>query len=104
MGWRGWRRAGTIPGMDSPDLAPLRRDLRLRVMAGTDPRPTPYLVVLCEADRCVPVTDLPEQRPEAAEAVLARQAACYRTDGVVGRLMLVNRRTGVVVVVRRVWP
>ena len=68
-----------------------------------------YFVAVCEGRRCVKVADLdglPGGPPTEAEAValLARIAADLRQRGVLGRAVLLDRRTKTVVAKRRVWP
>ena len=73
------------------------------------PVPSAYVIVLCEARRCVEVLDLAGPTDEAAReaeavAALAHLARLFRDGGAVGRLVLRERRTGAAVAARRVWP
>jgi hypothetical protein len=65
-----------------------------------------YLFAVCEGRRCVPIEELEAEWLSEAEAVaaLALLAARLRARGGVGRVVLVDGRTGAVVATRRVWP
>ena len=68
-----------------------------------------YLVAVCEGRRCVGVADLddvPGGPPTEAEAIalLDRIAADLRQRGVLGRAVLLDRRTEAIIARRRVWP
>ncbi len=67
--------------------------------------PPAYVVALCEGGNCLRVKDLAEAEPrEEAVALLARLAARLRAMGAVGRVVLLDGRTGEAVAERRVWP
>ena len=73
------------------------------------PVPSAYVLLHCEGRRCLEVVDfadLTDKAPTEAEAmvVLEGLADRFRARGVVGRLVLLDRRAGVVVAERRVWP
>ena len=75
----------------------------------TGPGAPSYVVAVCEGRRCVGVADLagvPGGPPAEAEAValLGWLAADLRARGVLGRAVLLDRRTKTVVAKRRVWP
>ena len=64
-----------------------------------------YVVAVCEGGTCLRLKDLDEAEPrEEAVALLARLAARLRAMGAVGRVVLLDRRTGEEVAERRVWP
>ena len=72
-------------------------------------QPPAYAILHCEGRRCVEVADLADladEAPAEAEAVafLERLAARFRAAGAIGRVVLVDRRTGDIVATRRVWP
>jgi hypothetical protein len=67
--------------------------------------PPAYVVALCEGGTCLPVKDLAEAEPrEELVALLARLAERLRAVGAIGRVVVLDRRTGEVVAARRVWP
>ena len=63
-----------------------------------------YVLAVCEGDRCAPVVPLPGVPRETAVRSLAELAARLRAKGALGRLALLDGRTGAVVAARRVWP
>ena len=65
---------------------------------------TAYVLAVCEGDRCVPVVPLPGVPRATAVKSLAELAARLRAKGALGRLALLDARTGAVVARRRVWP
>ena len=69
-------------------------------------QPPTYLIALCEGTRCVPVLELDDAPTTEAEAVvlLAQVADRLRDKGAIGRVLLLDGRTGAVVAERRVWP
>ena len=73
--------------------------------AGDDAGGAPALVLaVCEGGRCVPVVPLPGVPRAAAAGSLAELAARLRAKGALGRVVLLDGRTGAVVASRRVWP
>ena len=73
---------------------------------GATPSAPRYRLVLCEGDHCVLAPDLGGGCPAVgdAEGVIECRAAQYRAAGAVGRLVLVEAKSGTTVASRRVWP
>ena len=63
-----------------------------------------YVLAACEGDECVPVVPLPGVLRPVAVGALAELAARLRAKGALGRVVLLDARTGAVVASRRVWP
>ena len=103
LGWRVSCDAGDPGGApDGPAPSSARQDRPV-------PQPPAYAIVHCEGRRCVEVAaldDLADETLAEAEAVafLERLAARFRAAGAIGRLVLLDRRTGEAVATRRVWP
>ena len=73
----------------------------------TEPPEGPaYLILVCEGGRCVPVRDFAGEDWTEAESVarLALLATRLREVGALGRAVLLDQRSGRVVVRRRIWP
>ncbi len=73
----------------------------------------PYLIVVCEGERCRPMVAIADQDeqdvdPDSAnkqlEHALATMASLLRTKGALGRLVLVNVDTGELIATRQIWP
>ena len=69
--------------------------------AGGDPR---YVIAVCEGAACVPAVPVPDVPRAVAIGWLAELAARFRAKGRLGRVVLLDGRTGAVVATRRVWP
>ena len=63
-----------------------------------------YVIAICEGAECVPMLTLPPVRRRVAVGWLGELAAGLRAKGVLGRVVLLDGRTGAVVAGRRVWP
>ena len=69
--------------------------------AGGDPR---YVIAVCEGAECVPAVPIPDAPLWVAVGWLGELAARFRAKGMLGRVALLDGRTGAVVAGRRVWP
>ena len=63
-----------------------------------------YVLAACEATACVPIVAFPALPRVAAVGWLAELADRLRAKGGLGRLALLDARTGAVVASCRVWP
>ena len=68
--------------------------------------PPTYTILVCEGRRCVPVRDFVGETWTEAEIVvrLGLLAARLREIGGLGRVVVVERRSGRIVARRRIWP
>ena len=63
-----------------------------------------YVIAVCEGAACVPAVPVPDVPLAVAVGWLGELAARFRAKGMLGRLALLDGRTGAVVASRRVWP
>ena len=63
-----------------------------------------YVIAVCEGAECVPAVPVPDVPRRVAVGWLDEMAARFRAKGLLGRLVLLDARTGAVVAGRRVWP
>ena len=68
------------------------------------PATRPSRIAACEGDRCVGLLDCGDDGRPRLVAALGRLAARLRAEGRLGRLVLVDTRTGKVVAARPIWP
>ena len=72
---------------------------------GADPGVGPgYVIAVCEGAACVPAVPVPDVPLGVVLGWLAELAARLRAKGMLGRVALLDARTGAVVASRRVWP
>ena len=69
--------------------------------AGGDPK---YVIAVCEGAACVPAVPVPDVPRAVAVGWLAELASRFRAKGLLGRVALLDARTGEVVAGRRIWP
>ena len=63
-----------------------------------------YVIAVCEGTACVPAATVPDVPRAVAVGWLAELAARFRAKGLLGRVALLDGRTGAVVASRRIWP
>jgi hypothetical protein len=63
-----------------------------------------YVLAVCEGGECVAIVPVPGVPRATAVGPLAELAALLRARGAIGRLVLLDARTGAVVASRRVRP
>jgi hypothetical protein len=70
------------------------------------PEPPTYLVSLCEGDRCLSLFNVDDVPVTVADLLpfLAELADRLRAKGAMGRVVVTEGQSGVVVASRRVWP